>query len=66
MVSASISDSNLLQYLSNILFFQVYIDVGQELNELNRETGFAASIDALFALIVGTRHFRWSTCFLRF
>ena len=61
-----VSDSNLLQYLSNILFFQVYIDVGQELNELNRETGFAASIDFMFALIVGDRQLRWSTCCLRF
>ena len=47
------------------IFFKVYIDVGQELNELNRETGFAATIDAMFALIVGTRQLRWSTCHQR-
>ena len=60
-----LQDSTTMSLIYKILFFQVYIDVGQDLNELNRETGFAATIDAMFALIVGTRQLRWSTCHQR-
>ena len=65
-VTAKSSVPTTMSIIYKILFFQVYIDVGQELNELNRETGFAATIDAMFALIVGTRQLRWSTCCLKF